>query len=187
MFSSQSGKSIDCRPPRAQKKNARRTGRRGRRPVGWGSQGGLRSKELTPGHFEMMSPEISPTQRDVRRSLGRRAAQTEDALTVALGFLNRWSEVRVLPGPPLKSSWCAGTCCILGTSGCLARDRGKPDLGPKLGPASALPAAACERFTHSPKSRSRFSSASSSSPRQRRRRRISARSSSHQPRLLTAR
>src|SRR4051812_46927901 len=59
---------------------------------------------VTPGHFEMMSPEISPTQRDVRRSWGRRAAQTEDALTVALGFLNRWSEVRVLPGPPSKSA-----------------------------------------------------------------------------------
>src|SRR3954454_23379746 len=85
MVSSQGGKSMG--DPVSSKENARRTGRRGRRPVGWGSQGGLRSRELTPGHFEMMSPEISPTQRDVRRSLGRRAAPTEDALTVALGFL----------------------------------------------------------------------------------------------------
>ena len=186
MFSSQSGKSIDCRPLRAQKKNARRTGRRGRRPVGWGSQGGLRSKELTPGHFEMMSPEISPTQRDVRPSLGRRAAQTEDALTVALGFLNRWSEVRVLPGPPLKSSWCAGNSPHSRHVRLSGERPRKARFGSEIG-ACLLPFLPRRMRALHPLSgvRSRFSSASSLSPR--RRRRISARSSSHQPRLLTAR
>ena len=41
-----------------------------------GLKGGLRSRELTSAHFGMMSPEISPTQRDVRHGgfCGRRAA-----------------------------------------------------------------------------------------------------------------
>jgi hypothetical protein len=55
------GALVEAQPAR-QKRNARRTGRLGGRPVGWGSQGGPSSAKLRPSCFAMMSLNISSTQ-----------------------------------------------------------------------------------------------------------------------------
>ena len=74
--------------------------------MGWGSQGGPSIEGVNARSFrdDVAGDFVDATTREAHRFSGRRAARAEDALTVALGFLNRWSEVRVLPGPPSTSS-----------------------------------------------------------------------------------